>query len=91
MIVDFVVDVGLTRFSEMLTLLLLQQLRLLPPVPQRLAKKLKAAILVIFGLTPLGRSVGWRMISSKIARRLTWLAAIAEVALMLKFFCVNKD
>ena len=70
MIVDFVVDVGLTGFSEMVTLLLLQQVSLLPLVPQSRAKKLKAAILVIFGLTPLGRSVGWRMISSGIARRL---------------------
>ena len=75
----------------MLTLLLLQQLRLLPPVPQRLAKKLEAAILVIFGLTPLGRPVSWRMISSGIARRLDWLAAIAELALMLKIFCADKE
>ena len=64
MIVDVVVDVGLTRFSEMVKLLLLQQVSLVSLVPQRRAKKLKAAILVIFGFTPLGHSVSWRMISS---------------------------
>ena len=62
------VDAGHTRFSEMLTVFLVQQARLLPRVPQRRAKKLKAAILVIFGFTPLGHSVGWQMISSGIAR-----------------------
>ena len=47
-VVDFMVDEGLTLFSEVGMFSLLQQVNLLPRFERRRTKRLKACILVIF-------------------------------------------